>query len=156
MNLKDIRKEKGITQQQASTYLGVSLRSYKSYENDTEKKETRKYRYLVEQLSKYNQIDEENGILSLKDIKKKCQEVLNRYDVEYCILFGSYSKSTAQPSSDVDLLISTSISGLRYYSLVEDLRTTLKKRVDVLTVSQLKNNYELTCEILRDGIKIYG
>lgn len=156
MELKEIRKEKKLTQQQASNYLGISLRSYKSYENESDKKDSKKYFYLKEELSKYDLIDEEHGILNVDVIKEKCKTVFRNYDVEYCILFGSYSKSVATPTSDVDLLISTSVSGLRFYSLVEDLRTTLKKKVDVLNVSQLKNNYELTCEILKDGIKIYG
>ena len=40
--------------------------------------------------------------------------------------------------------------------MVEELREALNKRVDVLDVQQLKNNFELTKEILKDGIKIYG
>ena len=35
--LKSLRTEKGMTQQQAAALVGISLRSYKSYENDEEK-----------------------------------------------------------------------------------------------------------------------
>ncbi|MCR5824196.1 MAG: helix-turn-helix transcriptional regulator, partial [Lachnospiraceae bacterium] len=35
--VKDLRKEKRLTQQQAAEILGISLRSYKSYENDADK-----------------------------------------------------------------------------------------------------------------------
>lgn len=35
--IKEVRKEKKLTQQQAAEILGISLRSYKSYENDTDK-----------------------------------------------------------------------------------------------------------------------
>ena len=41
-------------------------------------------------------------------------------------------------------------------SLVEEIREALHKRVDILDVNQLKNNIELTEEILKDGVKIYG
>ena len=34
MTLKEIRKYKGLTQSECASYLGISLRSYKSYEND--------------------------------------------------------------------------------------------------------------------------
>ena len=34
MTLKEIRKYKGLTQSECAIYLGISLRSYKSYEND--------------------------------------------------------------------------------------------------------------------------
>ena len=58
--------------------------------------------------------------------------------------------------SDVDLLISTDISGIRFYDLAESLREALNKKVDLLKLEQLKDNPELLNEILRDGIKIYG
>ena len=48
MNLKEIRTSKRITQKEASNILGISLRSYKSYENDLDKIKTFKYTYLCE------------------------------------------------------------------------------------------------------------
>lgn len=36
---------------------------------------------------------------------------------------------------------------------MEDIRTALHKKVDVLDINQLKDNFELTQEILRDGVK---
>ena len=71
-------------------------------------------------------------------------------------MFGSYAKNKATPTSDVDLLISAKVKGLKFYGLVEEVRTALHKKVDVLDVNQLNNNMELTQEILKDGIKIYG
>ena len=53
-NLKQLRKSKGMTQNQAAQEVGISLRSYKSYENDPEKQDTLKYRYIVEKLYKIN------------------------------------------------------------------------------------------------------
>ena len=35
--IKELGKEKKLTQQQAAEILGISLRSYKSYENDADK-----------------------------------------------------------------------------------------------------------------------
>ena len=71
-------------------------------------------------------------------------------------MFGSYATGRETESSDIDLLVSTDVKGLKFYGLVEDLRTALQKKVDVLDMNQLKDNLELTGEILRDGIKIYG
>ena len=156
ISLKELREEKKMTQQQVADLVGISLRSYKSYENDEEKQNTIKYNYIIEQLSKINYIDENNGILELEDIVKKCSKILEHYEVNFCYLFGSYAKGKATPSSDVDLLISTSIKGLKFYGLVEEIRTTLHKRVDVLDINQLKDNIELTEEIFKYGIKIYG
>ena len=145
-----------MTQQEVADLVGISLRSYKSYENDEEKRDTIKYKYIVEQLSKINYIDEETGILELEDIVRKCTEVFERYEVSFCYLFGSYAKGKATQISDVDLLISANVKGLKFYGLVEEIRTALHKKVDVLDMNQLKENIELTEEIFRDGIKIYG
>ena len=154
--IKRIRLEKKLTQQEVADLVGISLRSYKSYENDKKKVNTIKYKYILELLSALNPIDEEHGILELDDISKKCKLIFQKYDVEYCYLFGSYAKNNATPTSDVDLLISTQTTGLKYYELIEELRETLHKKIDALDIKQLKNNFILIEEILRDGIKIYG
>ncbi len=154
--LKNLRNEKGLTQQQAADLASISIRSYKSYENDISKAGTLKYNYIVEKLTAFNPIDEDHGILSIEEIKKKCAVIFEDQEVHFCYLFGSYAKEKATPVSDVDLLISANIKGLKFFELVEKLRRTLHKRVDVLDINQLKNNLELTQEILKDGIKIYG
>ena len=154
--LKELRNEKKLTQQQVADLVGVSLRSYISYENDERKAGTLKYNYILDKLLEINPIDEEHGIIEIDDIKRKCKEVFEKYDVSFCYLFGSYAKSKATPTSDVDLLISANVKGLKYYGLVEEIRTVLHKKVDVLDIAQLKDNFELTQEILKDGIKIYG
>jgi len=156
VDLKELRIEKKMTQQEVADLVGISLRSYKSYENDEEKQDTIKYKYIVEQLSKINQIDEETGILEVEDIVKKCSKVFENYEVSFCYLFGSYAKGKATPVSDVDLLISANVKGLKFYGLVEEIRTALHKKVDVLDMNQLRDNIELTEEIFKDGIKIYG
>lgn len=154
--LKSLRIEKKMTQQEVADLVGISLRSYKSYENDEKKQGSIKYKYIIEQLLKINFIDENNGLLTIDDIQRKCSEVFEKYEVNFCYLFGSYAKGKETPNSDVDLLISTNVKGLKFYGLVEELRITLRKRVDVLDMNQLKGNLELTEEILKDGVKIYG
>ena len=155
-NLKKLRNDIKMTQQEVADLVGISLRSYKSYENDEEKQGTIKYNYILEQLSKLHYIDEETGMLELEDIVRKCSKVFERYEVNFCYLFGSYAKGKATPASDVDLLISTSVTGLMFYDLVEALREGLKKKVDLLNREQLNNNPDLINEILKDGVKIYG
>ena len=45
--LKDLRIDKKMTQKEAADLIGVSLRSYKSYENEAEKQGTLKYKYML-------------------------------------------------------------------------------------------------------------
>ena len=153
--LRKKRNEKGLTQQQAAEILGVSLRSYKSYENDSSKVGSLKHVYMLETLDKYIPIDETHGILSLNGIKQACKTVFCEYPVRYCFLFGSYAKGTAGESSDVDLLVSADVTGLRFFGMAERLRNELRKNVDLLDIKQLAGNCELIDEILRDGIKVY-
>ena len=77
------------------------------------------------------------------------------YPVEYAILFGSYARDAATESSDVDLLVSTEMSGLKYYGMVDALRKTLRKKVDVLDLKQIDNNPILLSNILKEGIRVY-
>lgn len=156
MTLRELRKNKGITQKQAADFVGVPLRTYSNYETDPTKQTSIKYKYMMEKLFTYGYVDEENGVLTVDEIKEACVSVLSSYPVEYCYLFGSYAKGKATPTSDVDLLVYTTISGLKFYGLVEELREKLKKKVDVLDQKQIADNFELTNEILKDGIKLYG
>lgn len=156
MSIKELRKELGLTQKDTAQLVGMPLRTYLNYENDPSKEESIKYIYIKEKLEEYGLIDEEHGILSIEKIKEISQSVLSNYNVDYCYLFGSYAKGTASETSDVDLLIATTVSGMRFYGLVEALRTQLKKRVEVITASSLKENPVLINDILKEGIKIYG
>ena len=156
MTLKELRISKGVTQQEAAKLLGISLRSYVSYENDETKRDSLKYRFFFQEIEKINYIDEDHGILELSQIKAITKKVFSEYDIIYCYLFGSYAKGTADEKSDVDLLISGTVSGLRFYELAEKLREKLHKRVDLLDVNQLMENINLLNEVLSDGLKIYG
>ena len=156
MDLKQLRAAKGLTQSKCAEYLQIPLRTYKRYESDNSRIDRIKYQYIIDRLNAYGLIDEEHGKLTIEQIKKICGEVFRSYSVEYCYLFGSYSKGTETETSDVDLLVSMPVDGLLFFELTEVLRENLKKKVDLLDVAQLNNNPALVREILRDGVKIYG
>ena len=154
--LKKCRLKKKMTQKEAAKRIGISLRSYITYENDERKKTTPKYRFIMNELEKINPLDEENGVLPVEDIKRICDNVFSEYSVDFCYLFGSYAKGKAVGKSDVDLLISTEITGLKFFEITERLRETLHKKVDLLDIKQLVGNENLLKVILKEGIKIYG
>lgn len=154
--LKELRKKNKFTQEEASNFLGVSLRSYIDYEKDNSKVGTIKYNYMISKLEDNCLIDEEHGVLTNEEIKNAVSKVFKEYDIEYCYLFGSYAKNKANEKSDIDLLVSTNVKGIKFYGLVEKLRNQLHKKIDLLHVNQLKDNIELLNEILKEGIKIYG
>ena len=57
--------------------------------------------------------------------------------------------------SDVDLLVVTKTTGMKFYGIVERLRESLHKNVDILDFNQLRNNMDLALEIMKKGIRIY-
>ena len=154
--LKKIRIDNRLSQQDAAKLLGVSLRSYITYENNAAKTDSLKYRFFLRELEQITRIDEEHGILQREDIIRVCGEIFSEYDVDYCYLFGSYAKGKAVATSDVDLLVSGKVTGLKFYGLVEELRGALHKKVYLLVIKQLLNNEELLDSVLKEGIKIYG
>ena len=156
MTLREIRKQANLTQAQAAERLGVSLRSYKTYEADQSKADTFKYRYMADRLASETLVDEDHGILTIGDIEKACSEVFTQYPITWCYLFGSYAKGTATEKSDVDLAVSDSVDGLRFFGMVDALKTSLRKNVDVLTPEQLSKNPKLLNEVMQDGVKVYG
>ena len=156
MTLRQLRIDKGLTQKQCAEYLQIPIRTYKRYESEEDKINRLKYGYILNKLNEYGLIDEEHGKLTIEKIKTICSDVFTNFQVDYCYLFGSYAKGKETEQSDVDLLVSVPLDGLRFYELVETLRENLKKKVDLLDVSQLNNNPSLLQEILKDGVKIYG
>ena len=119
MTLRELRNNKRITQKKAAEFLGIPLRTYCNYETDASKQSSIKYEYMMEKLHTYGTVDEANGILTLDEIRNICADVLADYPVEFCYLFGSYAKGKATPVSDVDLLVSATVPGLRFFGMVE-------------------------------------
>lgn len=156
MTLKEHRIKLGLTQYEVSKMVEIPLRTYKEYENNPNKVNSIKHKYILSKLLDYGLMDETHGILTLDQIKKAIHEAVQGYDIEFCYLFGSYARNEATPSSDVDLVVSGSIKGLNFYGLVETIRQHLSKKVDVLFWTDLQTNPELIYAVLKDGIKIVG
>lgn len=155
MTLRAAREELNMTQREAAKLLGVSRRSYQAYEGQQDLADSVKYEYMLGKLRGILE-DENKRILTLEQIREACEKVFANYKVSYCYLFGSYAKGSAREDSDVDLLVGSNLTGLRFFALVEELRVALRKNVDVLDPAQLVGNETLLNEVLKDGIKIYG
>ena len=55
--------------------------------------------------------------------------------MNFCYFFGSYAKGKTTSTSDVAFLISANAKGLRFYGLVEAIRTALHKKVEYLSIA---------------------
>ena len=161
MELKETRKQLGLTQPEAAAILNIPFRTYCRYEDEEQYKGTFKYNQMLTILNDYAS----KAVLSLDLIKNAvssvCQKydvsaVCQKYDVSAVYLFGSYAKSKARSDSDIDLMIVSGIEGIEYYQLLNELETKLKKKIDLLRLETAIQNVKLMNEILKDGIKIYG
>ena len=109
---------------------------------------------MCEKLKTLGYVDEEHGILTIDKIVKIVKEVLKKYSPAYCYLFGSYASGTATETSNVNLLISSDVTGIDFFSVSESLREALHKKVDLLNIGDVIGDLNLIDFILKDGIKI--
>jgi len=159
MTLKETREQYRISQAAAASAIGMPLRTYIRYESDENYGNSLKRQSMIAALNTAYEITETKGLRTVEQIKKIVNAILDdKYKdiVDFCYLFGSYAKGYAKETSDIDLCISTSLTGLKFMGLVESLRTALHKKVDLIRLCDLSNNVELVNEIMKDGIKIYG
>ena len=154
MTLKELRKEKELSQLEASKIANVSLRTYIYYEKDINKVNTNTYKFIFDSLDKYNQIDEEHGVIPFNKIVEKLMPILTKHNINLCYIFGSYAKGTATESSDIDILIDTDITGLEFFNLIEELRITLKKKIDLLRIKDITTDNPISLNILKYGKRI--
>ena len=158
MTLKEVRTDYKLSQQKAANIVGVPLRTYIRYENDQTYGDKFKREFITKTLVDSCEITEEKGLLSINDIKEAVSLIINKEykdTVDFIYLFGSYAKGYAVEKSDVDLCISTTLSGLKFVGLKNKIQEALHKNVDLIRVDALENNLTLLNEILKDGIKIY-
>ena len=154
MNIKDIRKQNHLTQKEAALLVGIPYRTYVRYEEYETYIGNYKYQKILEDLIAKTKVDEEHGLLTIEKIKELITPILLKRNINYCYLFGSYAKKCARENSDVDLLVDTDITGLDFFNLVEELRDTLHKKVDLLRLSDLQSNNPIILDILKFGIKV--
>lgn len=159
MKVQEIRERYNLSQQQAANIACVPLRTYVRYDTNESYGSAIKRAYIIEKIESSCKITEEFGVLSIEQIKTIVKGVFDKdYAglIECCYLFGSYAKGYAKGESDVDLCVSTELTGLKFVGLIEELRQALNKKVDLIRLSDLNNNIELVKEIMKDGVKIYG
>lgn len=105
MSLKEMRQSLDLRQKEASEMVGMPLRTFVNYENDPEKKDSTKYRYIKERVEEHGRIDETHGLLTIGKIKEISSSVFSDYPVEYAYLFGSSATGKQTPSSDISARI---------------------------------------------------
>ena len=94
-------------------------------------------------------------VYSLPQLKDALFPLFLDYDIRKAVLFGSYGKGTATGKSDVDLLVDSSLRGLRFIGFLDEVQRALGKDVDLFDVSHIQHDSPIDQEIRRTGVTIY-
>ena len=88
-------------------------------------------------------------------LKERILPIVQKYDVERVILFGSMARGDADENSDYDFLISKGSlrSLIQYMSFVSELESVLQCHVDVITDTTSDEIIIQTAQ--REGILLY-
>ena len=154
--LREKRKQLGLTQIEAARACGVSRRTYQTYEEQQIMNAT--FEELRKRLEDEGILDGSNFICSVKYIKRVCSEVLSTMypEVKAAYLFGSYARGEATGKSDIDILVVCPPMGMKFYGIAAELEEQLHKQIDLHTHRQLAKSEKFLEQILKEGIKIYG
>ena len=72
--------------------------------------------------------------------------VFARHNVKKAVLFSSYVKGLANSQSNVDLLLNSGLKGLKFVGLIEDVRFSLDKEVDVFDATHIVKGSKISSE----------
>jgi len=159
-NIKIVRENLELTQEQVSLLTGVPVKTLRNWEQEVRKPSEWTIDLVMDRLlrvkmEEYAEIDESTGVLSFLTIKENISKIAKNYDIEKVYLFGSYVKGQATQNSDVDLYMESDLYGLEYFEFVEKLRENLKKKVEVLSNKTVQEYSIIVEEIKKSGVLIY-
>ena len=88
-------------------------------------------------------------------LKTVLMPVFRDYGISRAVLFGSVAKKTATDKSDLDLLVTSNLHGLRFVGFMEAVRRATQMPVDILDISHIEHGSKIQQEIERTGVIIY-
>ena len=96
-----------------------------------------------------------SAIYTIEQLKTMLIPIFILHGVKSAVLFGSYGKGLADTNSDSDILVDSSLRGLHFVGLIEDVRSKVDKNVDLLDVSHVEKDSEIDEEIKKTGVLLY-
>ena len=132
--------------------LMISSDCLESKEGRTESEVSVTNYHLSEIINKRGADKMNNGIFTIQSIKELVEPIAQKYKVQAIYLFGSYARGDADESSDLDFLVfgGESFKLTMIFSLAEELRSVLKKNVDVFEISEINRDSEFYNTIMKE------
>lgn len=77
--------------------------------------------------------------MTINYVRNKITPILKEYDISYAGIFGSVATGNAKKDSDVDIIVRFGhpLGMFSYMRLINGLESSLKKKVDVVTIDSL-------------------
>jgi len=99
----------------------------------------------------------DNNIYTKNEIKNILEPIFKASSVKKAILYGSYAKDLQTPASDVDIIIDSDgkLLDINFYGVLEEITVCLKKRVDLIEISEINKNSYFSNIIKNEGVIIY-
>ena len=96
-------------------------------------------------------------VYTIEEIKKKTKRTLKKYEVKRAILFGSYAKNVQTPKSDIDIVVDSQgkLINIKFYGLLEELSEDLNKNIDLIEISEIKEDSPIYKIIEEEGVLLY-
>lgn len=94
--------------------------------------------------------------LSRQEVESAIKALLQKYNADHAILFGSYARGEEDEHSDIDVVV---VGGEKFhdtdiFAFGEDLRELTQKSVDAFEIREINKNTEFYNNILREGVQI--
>lgn len=158
-SIQTVRENIGLTQVEFARLVNIPVKSIRNWEQNIRVPAD----YIIELVLDYvlrlkhdqRQTQEQYYVPSFLIIKEKVNGVAAKYNIEKVYLYGSYAKGTQTPESDIDFYMVSEIEDIEYFGVIEELRTALNKKIDLLSNKTIKKNSPIEKEIERTRILIY-
>ena len=95
-------------------------------------------------------------IFTITDIKALVKPIAEKYNVDEIYLFGSYARDEADQNSDLDFLVfgGQNFKLTMIFSLAEELRAILNKKVDVFEINEINQDSEFYKTIIKERLRV--
>ena len=98
----------------------------------------------------------DDKIFTITDIKALVKPIAEKYNVDEIYLFGSYARDEADQNSDLDFLVfgGQNFKLTMIFSLAEELRAILNKKVDVFEINEINRDSEFYKTIMKERLRV--
>lgn len=148
MDLRKLRKSKGLTQIEAADIVGLSRRGYQNLEAGTyKKKDSNTLQYALAKLESMPNPRKRQNTLSITNIARRMEDLLEGESVSFAYF--------AKDGGMLRFALATDMDRLELYSLEEELSSMLETPVEFLRFEDLIKDEKALFEFLSTARRIY-